>query len=201
MKKIIIAAFMSLAAFAAQAQVVGSTAQTTTNTNSTAGALNQGVSLQNTFNSPDKTTYDGSYTVKSAPAIAAPAGYGSFSQSNCMVSATAGVSLIGFGATGQAPVDGAHCDLRQDQQNLNAGAMTIHNFVAANPALDDGMKRRMELKAAAMLSAAADMSCLASDRQRAVMEKQGLCGAVDDVATMDHRFGQPRNYQVDYASK
>jgi hypothetical protein len=198
MKKIIVAALFSLASFAASAQLA-TNATTNATTNSTSGALNQGVSQGITFNSPGGVAYSGSYTVKDAPPVQAAAGYGSFSQANCMVSGGGGFSIVGFGATGQAPIDGKHCDWRLDQAALGQTAMTIHNFVAANPTLDDTTKKRLELKAAAMLRAAGDMSCLSSDRQREVMEKEGLCGAVDEVSSVDHREGQPRNYGVDYA--
>lgn len=205
MKKIaaIVLAYIALefAAVPAHAQAVDSNATTTTNTNSTAGAVNSGVTLQNTFNSPPEVHYSGSYTVKSAPSIQAPVGYGSFSQQNCMVSGSAGISLVGVGATGQAPIDGKRCDQRVDQQNLNATAMTIHNFVAANPDVAPALKQSLDAKAAAMLQAAGDMSCLMSDRQRDVMERKGLCADVKDMATLDHRYGQPRNYQVDYSQQ
>jgi hypothetical protein len=201
MKKIIVAGFLAVSAILAHAgNVVDANATTTTNTQSTSGAVNSGVTLQNTFNSPDKTEYGGSYTVKSAPAIAAPAGYGSWSQQNCMVTGTGGFSIIGFGATGQVPIDGARCDMRVDQQNMNATAMTIHNFVAANPSINPSLKQSLDEKAAAMLQAAGDMSCLSSDRQRAVMEKKGLCREVADITTLDHRFGQPRSTQIDYSA-
>lgn len=198
MKKIIIAAVLSFASFAASAQLA-TNATTTANTNSTSGATNQGVSQGITFNSPPEVHYSGSYTVKEAPPVQAAAGYGSFSQANCMVSGSAGISLVGIGATGQAPIDGKHCDWRLDQAALGQTAMTLHNFVAANPTIDTALKSRMELKAAAMLRAAGDMSCLSSDRQREVMEKEGLCGAVEEVSSVDHREGQPRNYGIDYA--
>jgi hypothetical protein len=204
MKKIvaIVLAYIALefgAISGAHAQTVD-TAATSTNTNaSSSGALNQGVSQQNNFYSPSETKFSGSYTIKEAPPVQAAAGYGSFSQQNCMVSGSAGISLVGVGATGQAPIDGKHCDWRLDQAALGQTAMTLHNFVAANPTIDAGLKTRMELKAAAMLRAAGDMSCLSSDRQREVMEKEGLCGAVEEVSSVDHREGQPRNYGIDYA--
>jgi hypothetical protein len=201
MKKIVLAGILALASIVAQAQTVDASATTTTNTASTSGALNQGVSLQNTFNSPDKVDYAGSYTVKSAPSIQAASGYGSFSQQNCMVSGSAGISIVGFGATGQTPIDGARCDLRVDQQNMASTAITIHNFVATNPKVADNLKMSLDEKAAALLQAAGDMSCLASDRQRAVMEKKGLCKEVGDIATLDHRFGQPRSTQIDYSNE
>jgi hypothetical protein len=196
-KKSIIAAMLSLASIAAFADTSGM-ASSTANTTAQSGASNEGVSQANNFYSPDKTTYSGSYTIKQAPPVQAASGYGSFSQQNCMVSGSAGVSVVGIGATGQAPIDGKHCDWRLDQAALAQSAMTIHNFVAANPTLDDGMKTRMEQKAAAMLRAAGDMSCLSSDRQRDVMEQEGLCGTVDQISTIDHREGQPRNYAIDY---
>lgn len=196
MKKIIIAALLSLASLAALADTASSTATTTAQS----GASNQGVSQANNFYYPAGQTYSGSYTIKEAPPVQAASGYGSFSQQNCMVSASVGVSVVAFGATGQAPIDGKHCDWRLDQAALAQAAMTMHNFVAANPTLEDGAKNRMELKAAAMLRAAGDMSCLSSDRQRDVMEKEGLCGAVEQVSTLDHRVGQPRNYGIDYGN-
>jgi hypothetical protein len=197
MKKIIAAAIMSLASFATFAQSA-TTATTTATTNSTSGATNQGVNTNLTFNSPPEVKYSGSYTVKEAPPVEMASGYGSFSQQNCMVSGSAGVSVVGIGATGQAPIDGKHCDWRLDQAALAQSAMTIHNFVAANPTLPDDAKKRMELKAAAMLRAAGDMSCLSSDRERDVLMKEGLCGAVDDISSVDHREGQPQAYAIDY---
>lgn len=201
MKTKIAAVLLALASIAAHAQTVGAGANSQNTNQSQSGALNQGVNQGITFNSPGGVAYSGSYTVKDAPPVQAAAGYGSFSQANCMVSGGGGFSIVGFGATGQTPIDGKHCDWRLDQAALGQTAMTIHNFVAANPTLDDQMKKRLELKAAAMLRAAGDMSCLSSDRQREVMEKEGLCGAVEDVSSVDHRQGQPRNYGLDYAKE
>jgi hypothetical protein len=198
MKKFVAVLLFALAFVSVAAHAV-SLADSQSTSGSQSGAINSGVN--NTFYSPDAVDYKGGYSVKTNPTVAPSAGYGSFAQTNCMVSGSAGISLVGFGATGQTPIDGIHCDFRLDQQNLNAGAMTIHNFVASAPMIDDDLKKKLDEKAAKMLDTASDMSCLSSDRQRAVMEIKGLCADVANVATLDHRFNQPRSTQIDYSGK
>ena len=170
-------------------------------TNSTAGATNAGNAQNITFNSaPASGGSSTSETVRTTPPVYAPALAASFSQANCMMSVSGGVSFIGFGAAGGAPVDGIRCDWRLDQQSTEAAAMTMQQF-AHTDGIPAVTRSALIVKAARMLDAASDMSCLSSDRQRAVLETQGLCSNVADIATLDHRFNQPRNYQVDYSGK
>jgi hypothetical protein len=201
MKQVFFASAILVATTLAHAGVDATTNSSAT-TNSTAGANNAGnaQSLNTTINSTTNAAGDTTSTLRTTPTVYAPPLAGSFSQANCMMSASGGVSLIGFGATGGAPVDGLRCDWRLDQQSLQASAMTITSF-ARTDGVDVGTRSALMAKAAKMLDAASDMSCLTSDRQREVLEKQGLCASVTDVATLDHRFGQPRSTQIDYSDK
>lgn len=175
------------------AQVSGSsTSSSTTASNSGAQASPYQNLALNSY-TPD------SQTIHSAPTVYTPSMPGSFSSANCMMGVSGGFSLFwGVGGSGGAPVDGAHCDYRLNKQGIEATAMTINNFVAT-PGLDPEVKTALLLKAKKLLDAAADMDCLADDRQRAVLEKQGLCANVADIATLDHRFNQPRSTQIDYS--
>jgi hypothetical protein len=86
------------------------------NSSSVAVSINAGSAADST-----KTTmeYGGSYTVKAAPAIAAPALTASFSDT-CMGSSSFGLSLVGLGATaGTTMVDEA-CVRRLDSREFRA---------------------------------------------------------------------------------
>jgi hypothetical protein len=177
-------------------------AEITTSSGATAGAQSGATaSPQNTQVIESTAPANTDTKIRTTPTVYAASGYGSFSQANCMVSASAGASFISFGATGQIPVDGDHCDFRLNVQQTAAIAMTINDFMKVNgEALMAMDRQRLTTRASDMLEAASDMTCLYSDRMRAVMEAHGLCSKVANLATLDHRWNQPRNYQVDYST-
>ena len=172
------------------------TSTVSSNVAATTSAQNAGNAQNINFNSPGNTDA----TIHSAPTVYTPSMPGSFAQANCMMGVSGGFSLFwGVGGSGGAPVDGQHCDWRLNKQGVQATAASIENF-ANTAGIDAITKVALLKKAAALLDASADMDCLADDRQRAVLEKQGLCANVADIATLDHRFNQPRSTQIDYSS-
>jgi hypothetical protein len=198
MKKAIIAIALMASASAAFAQ-----STTSAVTAAMAGATNAGNTQQTVFNTPGNTDA----TIRSAPTVYAPNSITPFSQASCIYSAPALLSLIGFGISGAAPIDGATCNWRLSTQGVQATAAGLRDLaiagfravmpVPAQQAIKSAEAEVLLQKSEALMNVAVNMQCLDSDRQRAVMEKMGLCKDVADVATLDHRFGQPRNYQID----
>jgi hypothetical protein len=206
----LVAMLASTAAFA-QANVTSGTAST----------AQQQSTIQNTVNLPGGPS-SVSETIRSAPTVYAPNPITPFSQASCVYTPTAAVSFVGFGIGGAAPIDGQTCNWRLSTQGVEATAaglrdlaiagfknlptttkvepmdgQSIIEMLKAEDAVADAPK--LLQKAAALMDAATDMQCLDSDRQRAVMERLGFCQNVRDLATLDHRWNQPRNYQVDYS--
>lgn len=175
------------------AQVSGNASSTSTTASNSGAQASPYQNLALNSYTPD------SQTIHSAPTVYTPSMAGSFSQGNCMMGVSGGFSLFwGVGGSGGTPVDGQHCDWRLNKQGVQATAASIENF-ANTAGIDAATKVALLKKAAALLDASADMDCLADDRQRAVLEKQGLCANVADLATLDHRFNQPRSTQIDYS--
>lgn len=175
-----------------------------TSTTAAAGATNAGNAQAITFNQPGNTDS----TVRSAPTVYAPNPITPFTQASCIYSASGGVSFIGFGASGSAPIDGETCNWRLSVQWVEATAAGYRDLAVAGfrgfkmpVATDSAPEPALLNTAAKLMDVATNMQCLTSDRQRAVMERMGMCADVQDIATLDHRFNQPRNYQVDYSSK
>jgi hypothetical protein len=199
MKKIIVAAVLMCAATASFAQLT-STVGANNAVNSNALSTN----AQNiNFNQPGNTDA----TIRSAPTVYAPAPITPFSQASCIYAASAAFSFIGFGFGGDAPIDGLTCNWRLSTQGVQATAAGLRDLagaykavqpVAAVPSVE---AVQLLQKSQALMNVATDMQCLNSDRQRMVMEKLGLCKEVADVATLDHRFNQPRSTQIDYSAK
>lgn len=214
MKKILAAVALMCAAVTAFAQT---SATNTSTTAASSAAQNAGNAQSINFINPGNTDA----TIRSAPTVYAPNPITPYTQASCIYSPTAAVSFIGFGIGGSAPIDGAMCNWRLSTQGIQATAAGLRDLaiagfraVPAVPAvkapvapeniIDDAVKTGREAtaasllqKSAALMTVAVDMQCLNSDRQRAVMERFGLCQDVQDVATLDHRFNQPRNYQVE----
>jgi len=186
----------------------------------TASTAQQQSTIQNTVNLPAGAS-NVSETLRSAPTVYAPNPITPFSQASCIYTPTAAVSFVGFGIGGAAPIDGQTCNWRLSVQSVEATAAGLRDLAVAGfknmppPAFKpmDGQSvieairaenaaadaPRLLQKSAALMDVATDMQCLNSDRQRVVMERLGFCQNVRDVATLDHRFNQPRNYQVDYS--
>lgn len=70
-----------------------------------------------TYNESSATHYSGSYTVKSAPALMAPAAYAT---SPCRIALSGGVSVIGLGVSAGGSVEDEGCTLRENARILNA---------------------------------------------------------------------------------
>lgn len=194
MKKTILAGLILLSLNVAHAaSTAGADATNVSSTASTSTALGQ--NAQNiTFNNPGVSDE----TLHTTPTVYVPSPANSLAQANCMVIPTAGASFMNFGFAGSLPVDGLHCDWRQ---NTALELQTFANYRAymTTPGLTAVSVQKAAMLAEKSLDAAVNMQCLNSDRQRAVMEKLGMCKDVADLATLDHRFNQPRNYQVDYS--
>jgi hypothetical protein len=196
MKAVLIALLLAASSTAfAQSVTTGSTAQ-------------QASTIANTVNMPSggPITYGGEYTVKSAPTVYAPSPITPFSQASCIYEPTAAFSFLGFGFGGGVPIDGQTCNWRLSTQSTEATAAGYRDLavafksvpsVGAVPAEPAVLLKKSET----LMNIATDMQCLNSDRQRMVMEKEGLCAKVKDVATLDHRFNQPRSTQIDYSTE
>lgn len=202
MKNIIVIFALLMASVAAHADTIFSlpaTAGSQSNSTGTANAANAGVG--NGANLAVNSYGGGDSTLRTTPTVYTSS-YGSFSAASCMVSGAAGISLIGFGGSGTIPIDGDHCDFRLNIQQAVAVAMTAADFIkGAGNAFTDDEKKAALTKISHALDAAQDMTCLYSDRQRAVMEAYGLCSKVKDMATLDHRWNQPRSTQIDYSNE
>lgn len=192
MKKILVAGLVLLTLGTAHAQSTAG-AQAATQSTSTALGQNQ---QQITFTNPGASDT----TVHSIPQVYIPSPANSLAQANCMVIPSAGASFMNFGFAGALPVDGEHCDWRQNTA-LELQTFANYRAFAATPGLDPILVAKAVKEADDALSAAQDMQCLNSDRQRAILERLGKCKNVADLATLDHRFNQPRNYQVDYSGE
>jgi hypothetical protein len=203
MKKLSVFAFLALASFAACAQnsfTMPASANSNAAATGTSAATNAGVG--NGANLAVNTYGGGDSTIRSAPTVYTPGLVTSFSQGSCMVSAAGGFSLVGFGASGGVPIDGEHCDFRLNLQQTSAIAMTITDFLQKyGDKVESAQVSELSTKAGKMLDAAGDMTCLYSDRMRAVLEANGLCDRMKDLATLDHRFNQPRSTQIDYSTR
>jgi len=219
MKKILIALVLLCAATAAFA---GSSADVTSTVNSTtaanAGATNAGNAQNINFINPGNTDS----TIRSAPTVYAPNPITPYTSASCIYAPSMAASFIGFGIGGSAPIDGETCNWRLSIQGVQATAAGLRDLAIASvksvPAVcglkapvapediisdmkkpDSAPDPETLLRSSSLLMiAATDMQCLNSDRQRAVMERLGFCHTVSDIATLDHRFNQPRSLQVDY---
>jgi len=182
----------STASFADTNAVSGSTAQTA----STAGANNAGNSQGITFNSGgDSTTH-----LDAAPSVFVPNPSNSAAQDNCDMLGTVGGSLINFGFAGSYVVHGDRCEWRKDTRQIEQTS-SAYRAIATQPGITDEGKKAANVTAAKLLDISIHMQCIDSDRQRAVMTilDPEACKGVEDIATFDHRFNQPRSTQIDYS--
>ena len=210
--------FVTVALLAATAAHAGTSSDVTTSTTAAAGATNAGNAQSINFINPGNTDQ----TLRSAPTVYAPNPITPYTSASCVYAPSGGLSVIGFGVSGAVPIDGETCNWRLSQQGVQATAAGLRDLAISGfkgmppaPALQptDGesmvelIKRESAAanaatllqKSADLMGVATDMQCLNSDRQRAVMERMGFCQNVKDLATLDHRFNQPRNYQIDYS--
>lgn len=70
-----------------------------------------------TYNESPNVHYSGKYTVKSAPAVFAPAAYAT---SPCRIALSGGVSVIGLGLSAGGSVEDEGCTLRENARILNS---------------------------------------------------------------------------------
>jgi hypothetical protein len=99
----------------------GNTANVTVSL-STGGGTSDGTAGEagsSAYNTKATVDYGGSYTVKSAPAVAAPSLTSTFSDT-CMGSASFGLSIVGFGATGGTTMVDEACVRRLDSREFRA---------------------------------------------------------------------------------
>ena len=193
MKTIITAALLAafvVPAFADQTSVLSGQSQ------ATSGANNAGNAQVIQFLGGGDSTE----TLHAAPTVYVPSPANTIAQANCMVIPTAGASFINFGFAASIPVDGEHCDWRQNTA-MELNTYANYRAYATTPGLSPEAQNAALKEANDSLAIAQDMQCLNSDRQRAIMEKMHKCGRVADLATLDHRFNQPRNYQIDYSGE
>ncbi len=107
---------MALVAFAplSFAQVT-STSQTQVQTGSSAGAVNSGVSLSNTFEASDRMHYDyGTQRVEQVAPLALGGAAAGFSNENCANTTQGGVSTFWFSAAKGNAKESIRCNARRD---------------------------------------------------------------------------------------
>ena len=192
----------TLTAIALMCAATAASAQMTTGMNSNVAAT---TSAQNAGNSQNIiSTSPGTETIRSAPTVYAPNPITPYSQASCIYSVPGSFSIVAFGLGGAVPVDGLTCNWRLSTQGIQATAAGLRDLAVAYHAVavaDIESPQRLLQKSQVLMDVASNMECLTSDRQRMVMEKMGLCKDVADVATLDHRFNQPRSTQIDYSAK
>jgi hypothetical protein len=105
----VVVALMALASASAMAQASG------TISNGTNSNAQQAVNVNNTVAFPtggaQQVNYSGDYTVKSAPTVYAPSLTASVTET-CLGSVSAGVSVVGVGATAAMTTENTECDRR-----------------------------------------------------------------------------------------
>jgi hypothetical protein len=109
MKKFLIAAIALAASSAAFA--AGDTVTSGTQSQAQQQSTIQNEVILQPGPSTDKITYDGSYTVKSAPTVYAPSLTASMTET-CWGSVSAGVSVVGVGVSGGATIKDLDCNKR-----------------------------------------------------------------------------------------
>lgn len=103
--------------------------------------------------------YDGSYTVKSAPPIAAPSLTSTFSDT-CMGSASFGLSFVGFGATGGSTMVDEACVRRLDSREFRA--MGLNDVALALLCQSDANRKAVEAAGHACPSATVPVATAAT---------------------------------------
>lgn len=168
MNKFTIAAVALIVASAlplAQAQAE-TTANSNASTQATSAAANLGNNQAVTFQSaaiPDHTT------VRTAPAVGGNGYYGSWSSDACMVSAGAGVSVVGFGVQGATPIRDEQCAaLRGVERTMQVAA----SVAGSNPGLSHHLQQ-----------AAVDILCTYNQTVGNALRAQGVCTVQAKPAT------------------
>jgi hypothetical protein len=137
-------------------------------------------------NAATTVRYDGSYTVKSAPPIAAPSLTSTFSDT-CMGSSSFGLSFVGFGATGGSTMVDEACVRRLDSREframgLNDVALALLCQSAANKKAVEATGRACPTAAASNATAAAKSSAtLASLNNQSPIDQQASLSLVPEA--------------------
>lgn len=129
----------------------GTTSSATGTVNATTAAQNAGNAQNINFNSQAQSD------LRTVPNMAGNSYYGSFSQDGCMVSAGAGITVLGFGANGVTPYRDTQCDLRLSFQRIEQAA-------AMQPAARDKLHQ-----------AADDVLCALGGPVYQALKNQGIC--------------------------
>ena len=165
---------MALVAFAplSLAQVT-STSQTQVQTGSSAGAVNSGVSLSNTFEATDRMHYDyGKQRVEQVAPLALGGAAAGFSNENCANTTQGGLSTFWFSAAKGNAKESIRCNARRD-----AGVYVALAADAAQAGLAD---------AAAKLRAMAwFQKCTATEQEIEACQRMGLIGTDGNPVVSD----------------
>jgi hypothetical protein len=114
MNKLILTLPLLLCASLANAQVT-STSSTQVQTGSSAGAVNSGVSLNNTFEGSDHMRYDyGKQRIEQVAPLALGGAAAGFSNENCANTTQGGVSTFWFSAAKGNAKESIRCNARRD---------------------------------------------------------------------------------------
>ncbi|HEY4318755.1 MAG TPA: histidine kinase [Herbaspirillum sp.] len=140
---------------------------------------NSGGSSASGSSDPNAATtvrYDGSYTVKSAPPIAAPSLTSTFSDT-CMGSSSFGLSFVGFGATGGTTMVDEACVRRLDSREframgLNDVALALLCQSAANKKAVEATGRACPSATSNETAAVQSSASLASMNEQAPVNQQ-----------------------------
>jgi hypothetical protein len=150
------------AATGGRSNASGNTSTVTVSLTNAGGTGSSGGSGTSAAADPGASTvsYDGSYTVRSAPPIAAPSLTSTFSDT-CMGSASFGLSFVGFGATaGSTMVDDA-CVRRLDSREFRA--MGLNDVALALLCQSPANKKAVEATGRACPSAGGGNDTAAAD--------------------------------------
>lgn len=158
MKRILF--ILALMLFGTQAFAQTYTANSTSGSSgsATSAASNQGVSLQNNFQT--SPGYD-TTTLRNTPGVILGGFAGSFAQDYCGGTVQGGMGLAGFSIAGGGPKIDMHCVLLRTFERTMQAASTI---APRNGAL-----------AVKLQQAGIDMLCSVSDESRAALSAQGVC--------------------------
>ena len=160
MKSSIFALLLALASGPALA--AGINATSSTHTQAQSAASNQGVSLQNNFQT--SPGYD-TTTLRNTPGVILGGFAGSFSGDYCGGTVQAGMGLAGFSLAGGGPKIDMHCVALRTFERTMQAASTIAPRDAA--------------LAAKLQQAGIDMLCSVSDASHAALAAQGVCTDTD----------------------
>lgn len=152
---------------------VTSTSQTQVQTGSSAGAVNSGVSLSNTFEASDHMRYDyGTQRVEQVAPLALGGAAAGFSNENCANTTQAGGGTFWFNIAGSRAKESIRCNARRD-----AGVYVALAADAAQVGLIDAANK---LRAMAWYQ-----KCTATEQEIAACQRLGLIGTDGNPVVAD----------------